>query len=71
MQIGREPININYNDEYYEAFKLMQEAYTKNKDTHKDSKSFSSGSTVAVQMEDGGPWMCDVIVKGNSEDYCC
>ena len=47
-QIGREPININNDDEYYEALKSRQEAYTKNNDTCKDYTLFSSEATVAV-----------------------
>ena len=55
LQIGREPININNDDKYYEALKSGQEAYTKNNDTHKDSTFFCAGSTVVVQMEEGVP----------------
>ena len=52
--IGREPININNDDEYEKALKSRQETYTKNYDTFKHSTFFSVGSMVVVQMEDGG-----------------
>ena len=55
-QIGRQPININNDDKYYEALKSRQEAYAKNNDTCKDSTLFPSGSTAVVQMEDDGDW---------------
>ena len=47
-QIGREPINVNNDDEYYKALKSRQEAYIKNNDTCKDSILFSSEYTVVV-----------------------
>ena len=53
-------------DENHEALKSRQETYTKNNDTCKDFTSFSSGSTVVVQMGDGGPWMHGMIVEDNS-----
>ena len=40
LHIGREPININNGDEYYEALQSRQDAYTKNNDSHKDSDYF-------------------------------
>ena len=55
LQIGSMPININNDDEYYEAIKLRQQAYNKKNDTHKDSTFFSVGFTVVVQMKDKGP----------------
>ena len=39
-QIGREPININKDDEYYKALKSRKETYIKNNDTHKDTIFF-------------------------------
>ena len=39
-QIGREPINVNNDDEYYDTLKSRQEAYTENNNTHKDSTLF-------------------------------
>ena len=53
-EIDRGPININKEDDYNKALKSRQEAYTKNKDTHKDFTLFSAGSTVEVQMKGGG-----------------
>ena len=40
LQIGREPINVNNNDKYFEALKSRYEMYTKNKDAHNDSTLF-------------------------------
>ena len=68
-QIGREPIDINKNDENYEALKSKQETYIKNNDTHKDSTFFSAGSIVAAHREDGGLWTHAVIIKGNSNGH--
>ena len=67
-QIGREPININ-NDVYYKALKSRQEAYTKIKDTHKDSTLFSVGSKEVIQIEDRGPNMHGMITEGSSKDH--
>ena len=41
LQICRELISINNDDEYYKALKSRQGAYTKNNDTQKDSTFFS------------------------------
>ena len=68
LQIGREPININ-NDEYYDVLVSRQEAYTKNNDTCESSTLFSSGSSVVVHLEDGGPWMHGMISVGDTEDH--
>ena len=51
LKVGREPININNDDDYYKGLKLRQKSYMKNNDSEKDSTLFSSRSTVAVQME--------------------
>ena len=67
LQIGREPINLNNDDEYYKALKSRQEVYTKKNDTK--TTIFSTESTVAVQMEAGGSWMHDVRIEGNSKDH--
>ena len=69
LQICRGLINVNNNDDYHKALKSRQEEYTKNNDTCKDSTLFSSRSTVAVQLEDGVPWMCGIIIECNSKDH--
>ena len=51
-QMIGEPIIVNNDDAQYEAIKVCQRKYIKNIDT-----VFAVGSTVAVQWEDGGPWM--------------
>ena len=58
---------INHKDEYYRALKSRQEAYIKNNDSCKNSTIFSSGSTVAIQMEDGGSWVYGKIIEGNNK----
>ena len=68
LKIGREPMNVNKYDEYYEALKSRQEAFSKGNDIHKDSILFSSGSTVVVQMENRGPWTHGII-ESNSIDH--
>ena len=71
-QIGREPINVINNDEYYEALKSRQETYTKNNDTHKESTFFSAGSTVAVKMDNGVlgcmPWLLKATITTTEDD---
>ena len=56
---------MNNDYAYYKASKPRQETYTKTSDTCKDSTFFSSGSTVLVQMEDGGPWTHDMVLESN------
>ena len=68
-QMNREPISINNDDAQYEALKVCQNKSVKKKDTHKDSLSFPKGSTVALQHEDGGPWMHRVIDEVNNSDH--
>ena len=31
--------------------------------------SFSIGSTVAVQLEDGVPWIHGMVIEGHSDDH--
>ena len=68
-QINRKVINIDANDENYDALKVCKGKYPKGNDTHKDSLSFPIGSTVAVQHEDGGSWMHRVVREMNSTDH--
>ena len=44
-------------------------AYTKNNDTHKDSTFIPAGSTVAVQMDNNGPWTHGMIIDGSNKDH--
>ena len=67
--MNRKPININNDDAQYEALKAHQDEYIKDNDTHKDSLSFPIWSTVAVQHEDGGPWVHRVIEKANNTNH--
>ena len=34
-----------------------------------DSFSFPIGSTIAIQHEDGGPWMYEIIEKANNSGH--
>ena len=47
-QVVREPINVNNNNEHYEAFKSRQESCSRSNDTHKNSTLFSLGSPVVA-----------------------
>ena len=58
-----EPININNNNAQHEALKAHQDKYVKDDDTCKDVLSFPMGSTVAMQDEDGRPWMHGVLER--------
>ena len=51
--INRLPINSHNDDEYYEALGTRQTRNDKNYDTSRSYGSFSVGSTVVVQQEDG------------------
>ena len=53
--VNRLPINSNNDDEYYEAFFNRQTRNDKNSDTFRNYDTFSIGSTLVVQCEDGGP----------------
>ena len=65
----REPININNDDAQYKALKAHQNKYIKSNVTHKDpSVFFSIAPTVAMQQEDRGPWMHEVIEEVNCSD---
>ena len=66
LQIKREPINFNADDEKYMALKLQQDRYVMDNDTCRYSVSFPIGSRAAMQREDGGPWIHGVMVEGNS-----
>ena len=64
-----EPKKINADDRNYEALKTWQDNYLKGNDTCKASFPFPEESTVAVQVEDVGPWVHGVIVEVNSTDH--
>ena len=51
------------------AIKALQVKYIKHNDTHKDSFSFPMGSMVAIQCEDGGPWIHGVIEEANNSNH--
>ena len=64
-----EQINVYKDDDYCEALKSTQEAYTKSNDTDKDSTFIPSASTVMVQMESGSHWMHGMFIESNSKDH--
>ena len=68
-RISREPININKDNGQNEAPKTHHDKYINNNDTQKDSFSSPVGLTVAIQHEDGEPWMHKVIEKVNNSDH--
>ena len=68
-QMKRKPININNNDVQYEALKACQDKYVKDNSIHKNLLSFPIGSKVAVQCEDGGPWMYGVTEEANNSNH--
>ena len=43
--------------------------YTKGNDTYKDSFYFPKASTVAVQCEDGGPWIHGIVEEMKGTDH--
>ena len=51
-------------------WKACHDKYVNDNNTFKDSVSFPLVSTVAVQHEDGGPWMHAVIEEANKSDHC-
>ena len=55
-------INSKNNDEHYEALVTCQTRNDKSYDTAWSYDSFSIGSTVGVQWEDGGPWTYGTVV---------
>ena len=67
-QIGRQPVNINNDNKYYEAFKNQDKKHTLRMMILTKS-TFSAESAVAVQKEDGHLWMHEVITEGNSDDH--
>ena len=54
--MNRLPINSDNDDEHYEAVVNRQTKIDKTYDTARNYASFSIGSTVVVQQEDGGKW---------------
>ena len=66
-QMNREPININNDDNQYEAHKTHQDSVLRTLILSKTT--FPVGSTVAVQCEEGGPWMLRVIREANTSDH--
>ena len=66
-QMNRGPININNDDGQNEALKSHKIKYVKNNDTH--THFFLIGFTIAMQNEQGGPWVHVVIKEANSSDH--
>ena len=62
--VNRQLINSNNDDdEPYEALVNIQTTNDKIYDTSRSSASFSLGSTVVIQWEDGGPWTYGTVVE--------
>ena len=63
----RELINAN-NDDTHEALEACQKKYDNN-DAQKDPSVYLKGATVAIQHEDGEPWMYRVMVESNGSNH--
>ena len=66
-QINREPINLNADDEYYNALKICQDKSLRTV-ILTYSFSFPLRSTLAVKYEDGDPWMNSNVEEMNGTD---
>ena len=51
--VNRLPFDSDNNDEHYEALVNRQTKNDKSNDTFRDHATFSIGSTIVVQYEDG------------------
>ena len=67
-KMNREPINITADHEYYEILIACQDKYLKGDNTCIESHSFPIGSTVAVQLKNGGPWTYGIVEEVNYTD---
>ena len=64
--ISRSPISVNNDEEHYEALVNRPVKDDKNQGTPRKYVSIPTGSTVAVQCKDGGPWTHGTLEgKGN------
>ena len=66
--MNRLPINLDNDDEHYEALINRQTKNDKKYDPARIFDLFSIGSTVMVQQEDGGPWTHG-IGRGDHNHY--
>ena len=69
MPIVNRPLINSNNDEHYKALVNRQTKNDKNNDTFRNYVSFSIGSTVVFQCDDGGPWTPGTVV-GRGDDAC-
>ena len=60
--INRLPINLDNDNEHYEALVNRQAKSYKKYDTARNYDLFSIGYTVAVQQGDGGPWTHGTVI---------
>ena len=68
--ISRPLIDINNDEEHYEALENRQIKYDKNQGTPRNYVSIPTGSTVVVQHKNGGPWThCTVEGKGDHNHH--
>ena len=68
-KLSRPPIWFNLEDDHYTALRERQQNADESKDTCKHSPFKPSGSLVAVQREDGGPWTQVILVGHGSEEH--
>ena len=67
--VNRPPINPSNDDEHYEALVNRQTRNDKIYDTSRRYASFSLGSTVVVQWEDGGPCTHGTVVGRGDHNH--
>ena len=60
--INRLPINLDNDNEYYEVLINSQAKNDKKYDNSRNYYLFSKGSTVVLQLKDGGPWTHETVV---------
>ena len=67
--INRLTIHMDNDDDQYETFINRQAQNDKKYNTARSYDLFSIGSTVAVQQEDGGPWMHATVVGSGDHSH--
>ena len=67
--LSRLLISPNNNDEHYEALVERQTKKDKNHDNPRKYNFIPMGSTVAVQLEDGGPWTHGIVAGKGDHDH--
>ena len=69
--INRLLIGLNNNDNHYKVLIKRQMKNDENHDTPRIYASIPTGSTVAVQCEDGGPWTNRTVENKGDHNHNC